>query len=397
MGSVRKRRWRGRDVFYIDYIAATGERVRQTIGQGEEGKRLARRVLAQREAEAQLRIYNLPALQTVRFGQFADDWLRRRSYQGLRPKTLQDYRGAVDGHLRLAFGEMRLGAIRRADVERFLVEQRETGYAVATVNQRLTILKGILEDAVEQGATAENPAARVRHLRADAAEEPLRILTPGEITRLLDAAGEPFRTFYLLLLHTGLRRGEAMALRWSDVDLRARVLHVRRSRARVRVDGEIVTQEGPPKSRSSRRTIDFSQTVYQALLELPRGDDPKEDHVFLGRSGEPLAPQTLTSALARHLTLAGLPEIRVHDFRHTHVALLIAAGVHPKAIQARLGHASITTTLNIYGHLMPSAFQGVGERVEALLEGNGKATDAESASEKSPKPASELASSAWSS
>lgn len=72
-------------------------------------------------------------------------------------------------------------------------------------------------------------------------------------------------------------------------------------------------------------------------------------------------------AFKRHLALAGLPSIRFHDLRHTHASLLIATGVHPKAIQARLGHASITTTLNTYGHLMPSAFAGVGARVESLL------------------------------
>ena len=91
-------------------------------------------------------------------------------------------------------------------------------------------------------------------------------------------------------------------------------------------------------------------------MALPRSDD----------SGEPLAPQTLTSALKRHLTVAGLP-----------------------AIQARLGHGS-TTTLNIYGHLMPSAFQGVGERVDAILEGNTKATEVEVAAARLPKPASAL-------
>ncbi len=72
-------------------------------------------------------------------------------------------------------------------------------------------------------------------------------------------------------------------------------------------------------------------------------------------------------AFKRYLPLAGLPQVRFHDLRNTHATLLIAAGVHPKAIQARLGHASINTTLNTYGHLMPSAYEGVGARLDALL------------------------------
>lgn len=84
-------------------------------------------------------------------------------------------------------------------------------------------------------------------------------------------------------------------------------------------------------------------------------------------TGGPLDPDNVDRVFTRHLALAELPAVRVHDLRHTHASLLVAAGVHPKAIQARMGHASITTTLNTYGHLMPSAFAGVGERLDALL------------------------------
>lgn len=83
-------------------------------------------------------------------------------------------------------------------------------------------------------------------------------------------------------------------------------------------------------------------------------------------------PDNLDRAYKRHLFLAGLPEIRFHDLRHTHVGLLVAAGVHVKAIQVRLGHASITTTLNTYGHLLPAAVEGVGQRVAGLLKGTSK-------------------------
>lgn len=88
-------------------------------------------------------------------------------------------------------------------------------------------------------------------------------------------------------------------------------------------------------------------------------------------------PENVQRALRRYLTAAGLPAVRFHDLRHTHASLLIAAGVHPKAIQARLGHASITMTLNTYGHLMPSAFEGVGARVDVLLMANSRQTTGE--------------------
>ncbi len=400
MGTVRKRKWKGRDVFYIDYIAADGRRIRQTIGPGEEGRRLARKVLAQREAEAQLGIHRLPAGRTPTFAEFAQDWLYRRRAR-LRPKTVELYEDLLQHHLLPVFGQMRLGAISRRAVEAFLATHasmprpgRAAPPAPKTTNHCLTVLKTILGDAVDQGVLAENPAARVKPI-AQRDHEDLQILTPEEIARLLDAAEEPWRTLYFVAVHTGLRRGELLALRQSDLDLRKGLLHVRRSLGRVR-DGEgYAVREAPLKTKHSRRTIDLSPTTVEVLLALPAGDDPDRDFVFRSRAGGPIDPDNVDRAWKRHLATAGLADRPFHSTRHTHASLLIAAGVHPKAIQARLGHASITTTLNTYGHLMPSAFEGVGARLDALLDapvmansrqirdGNEKAGLAES-----PKPAS---------
>src|SRR5207244_420865 len=150
-------------------------------------------------------------------------------------------------------------------------------------------------------------------------------------------------------------------------DLRKGLIHVRRSLGRVK-DGDVhVVREAPLKTRASRRSIDLSPTLVQTLLTFPAGDDPEGDYVFRSQAGGPLDPDNLDRAFKRHLTAAGLPDVRFHDLRHTHASLLIAANTHPKAIQSRLGHTSITTTLNRYGHLMPNAFAGVGERLDALL------------------------------
>ena len=177
----------------------------------------------------------------------------------------------------------------------------------------------------------------------------MHILQPEEIDRLLEAAtgDEPYRTLYLLAVHTGLRRGELLGLHRGDLDPQTRCLHIRRSLDRVLDGDRYVIWEAPLKTKYSRRMIeDLSPAVIEALLSLPASDDPARPFMFLSRAGGPLDPDNLDRAFKRHLDLAGLPEIRFHDLRHTHASLLIAAGVHPKAIQARLGHASITTTLN---------------------------------------------------
>ena len=376
MGEVRYRKDRG--TWFIDYVGPDGRRRREAIGAGDEGKRLARKVLAQREAEAQLGIHRLPAAQTMRFAEFADDWLARIRAR-VKPTTWESYEDAAE-RLRPAFGEQRLGAITRHEIERWLTgphhgrpragqRKKPALLSTTTVNYTLHVLKFILKDAAEHGHLSENPAAKVKPLRRPDAEDgdALHVLQPDEIARLLEVANEPWHTFYQVTVQTGLRRGEALALRWGDLDLRKGLLHVRRSLNRFREGQGYVVRETPLKSRHSRRTIDLAPSVVEALLVLPAGDDPERDYVFRSTAGGPIDPDNVDRAFKRHLTLAGLPEIRFHDLRHTHASLLIAAGVHPKAIQARLGHASITTTLNTYGHLMPSAFQGVGERLDALL------------------------------
>ena len=373
MGNVRYRADRG--IWFIDYVAADGRRMREAIGPGEENRRLARRILAQREAEAILGQHRVLPGQTPRFGEFADGWLRRKA-RDLRLKTLESYQATVDVHLQPVFGEMRLGAITRRDVEAFLTAKRENGtrrgkqkkrvpLSVTTINYGLSVLKFVLKDAVDQGVLGQNPAAAVKPLRSPDHDDrdTMRILQPAEIVNLLQAADGPYRSLYQLAVHSGMRRGELVALRWSDIDLRLGVVHVRRTRGRVKDGDEYLVVEGPVKTRASRRTIDISRPV---LLALP-ASDVDGDYVFRNREGGPLDPDNVDRSFARYLTLAELPMVRFHDLRHTHASLLIAAGVHPKAIQARLGHTSITTTLNTYGHLMPNAFQGVGEKLDDVL------------------------------
>jgi integrase len=231
----------------------------------------------------------------------------------------------------------------------------------------LSVLKFILKDAVEHGYLTENTVAKVKPLRCERRDDSLHFLRPDQIVLLIGAAEEPYRTIYLVAVNTGLRRGELLGLRWQDVDLSRQLLHVRRSLGRIRDEEHYVVREMAVKTRQSRRTIDLSPTVVAALTARRTGGDTHADYIFLSRASGPIDPSNLNRVFRRHLALAGLPHIRFHDLRHTHASLLIAAGVHPKAIQARMGHASITTTLNTYGHLMPTAFQGIGEKLDALI------------------------------
>src|SRR5438034_8206287 len=205
MGTVRSRFWRGERVWFIDYIAADGRRVRRTIGPGEQNRRYAKQILLQREAEATLGRNHIPVSRTVRFAEFARDWLKRIASR-VKPKTLETYENALQRHLLPRFGEMRLGALSRREVESYVLEKIAAGtrrgkkgkavpLAPATINKTLAVLKLVLHDAIEHGLLTESAALRVKLVRDISREkdEQLNVLPPAEIERLLAVAEEPYR------------------------------------------------------------------------------------------------------------------------------------------------------------------------------------------------------------
>ena len=188
----------------------------------------------------------------------------------------------------------------------------------------------------------------------------MQALTPPEIRCLLEAADEPVRTLLLCAVLTGMRRGELLGLKWEDVDLEGNRLFVRRALWR----GTFVT----PKSRRSRRTIDLAPTLKAALARLPSRF--QGDSVFTTNDGHAIDPDNCSKRdWARALRRSKLRRIRFHDLRHTYANPLIAQGAHPKYIQAQLGHASIQTTLDRYGHLMPDVHAAEARKLDRLVFG----------------------------
>jgi len=162
--------------------------------------------------------------------------------------------------------------------------------------------------------------------------DPGRFLDPAEIVQLLGAARDPYRTLYQVAVHTGLRRGELLGLRWRDVDLRNGLLHVRRSLDRVKDGNTYVVREALLKTRASRRTIDLSPHPGPDAPRVP-GNDPEGDYVFRSQTGERLDPDNVDRRFKANLTLVGLREIRFHDLLYTHTWLLIAAGVQHRRLR----------------------------------------------------------------
>jgi integrase len=314
----------------------------------------------------------------VPFGQFAEQWLRQYAESAVKPSTLRRYRSLIICYLTPTFGTLLLTEITPERVQGFTADLvREHRCAPATANRALTLLKTMLRFARQWGHLRENPTQDVKPLRVESVE--MDYLTPDDVRLLLAHADEPYRTVFLTAVLSGLRRSELLALQWGDIDWQSGVIHVRRSiwfdsrkeLAAAGNTGQAAWRFLAPKSKASRRTVVLTPKLREAL-ELHRLRVPASPHdlVFCAGNGEPIHPRNLIEReFWPTLTRAGLRRIRFHDLRHTYTALMIAQGFHAKFIQAQLGHASIQTTLDRYGHLLPDAQRAAGERLDALLFG----------------------------
>ncbi len=205
-------------------------------------------------------------------------------------------------------------------------------------------------------------------------------LSAPEARRLLDAAqGDKLEALYVLAVHTGMRRGELLGLKWADVDLENAAVSIRRTLTRT--DNGKRVSLGEPKTRKSRRTIPLTARAVDALKahhkrqleEMMKFADLWEDHglVFTTETGSPINPSNLRQrSFAPLLKKAGLPHVRFHDLRHTCATLLLSQNTHPKFVQELLGHATIAITLDTYSHVIPSMGDHTARAMEDALEEN---------------------------
>ena len=355
MGAIRKR---GKH-YVVDYYDATGRRRREAIGPNLHE---AKQVLAEREWErrnGKFRLRREPITMAEFTAKWDEDYLVVRQQLGrLKESTLVGYRVNLRVHIQPFFGRTRLDEIGLPHVREFVKAMLAKQLKPATVLKAVAIVKEMFKHAVQWGYLDANPALYIERPRVEIEE--MELLTLPEIRRLVEAAEEPVRTLLLCAVLTGMRRGELLGLKWEDIDFEGNRIHVRRALWR----GKFVT----PKSRRSRRAIDMGPTLKAALGRLTSRF--KGEKVFTSPEGGVMDPDNFSSRdWARVLRRSKLKRIRFHDLRHTYASLLIAQGAHPKYIQVQLGHASIQTTLDRYGHLMPEMHEAEARKLDRLVFG----------------------------
>jgi integrase len=304
---------------------------------------------------------------------WADEWLA--GAMNLGEGGRDTYRRDLDRHILPVLGGIRLRRLDGDVIAGFLADELAAGLAPSTVHRHYRTIRRMCQVAVTRGRMARNPCDAVTPPRVEHTE--MRFLTVAEIDGLRSKMPERYRAWVWVAVYAGLRWSELVGLRRTSVD-----------GERITVTEQLVRRDdgtwrrGAPKTRAGRRTVTVPKFVavdLEAHLNVFSG--PGDDGlVFPNGQGRPLIASSWTASTFKPACArAGLGKTvknsrrvvgapRVHDLRHTSVALAIAVGAHPKAIQARMGHASITTTLNTYGHLFPEMDGELAVRLDRLHE-----------------------------
>ena len=297
-------------------------------------------------------------VEEITFKVFAEKWLE--DYKpSVKVSTFMAYQFDNKKHLVPFFGKTLLSNITVKDVQRYVTLKMQEGLSPRTVNKNLTVLRLMFKHAIIQGYIDKDPAMFVVRPKIPTVE--MDFLRPEEIEKLIENSPEDYRALFATAALTGARQGELLALRWGDLDLEGGVMHIRRTYA-------VRTGFTEPKSKAGIRAVDLSPRLVDILFEhqLQTGGDP--DALVFSKDGEPLAGQNMVRDQF-HPTLkrAGIRRIRFHDLRHSYAALRIGMNVNMKWLQAQMGHSSITTTMDRYGHLLKEVGNDMGEKLDALV------------------------------
>ncbi len=307
----------------------------------------------------------------VTVGEYLAGWLDRVELD-LRPTTMVGYRRSVR-LLEPEIGGVKVQRLTPLMIENAYGHLMDRGLARKTVRNAHAVLRRALSDADRLGLVTRNAAASAKAPADIKAERPT--WSPEELSSFLrSTAGDSLYAAMVLFATTGLRRGEVCGLRWQNVDLETGDLFVVETRTTAG-NGVI---EGATKTPKSRRRMSLDATTVgvlrqhkarQAELHLEAGPAwVGQGHVFTLDDGRPLHPDQLSKTFRRLADRCELPRIRLHDLRHTYATLGLRAGVHPKVMSERLGHATVGVTLDLYSHVTPSLDRDAADAVASLLD-----------------------------
>jgi integrase len=365
-GNITKR---GKKSWQLKFDVAGQDSKRQTRyatvhGTYQDAQKELTRLLAASDVGA------LPDPNNMTITEYVTAWLSASTSRS--PKTVERYHELAGGQIIPHLGAHKLQRLRPEHVQMWHGALLETGLAPRTIGHAHRLLRLVLGTAVRNGTLIKNAAAPVTPPRVEDRE--IEILSPEQIALVsANLRGHTLLPIVKLALATGMRRGELLGLQWGDVELDAGTLRVERSVEETALG----TRLKPPKTKRGRRNIALpphtvamlrAQKVQQMELRFALGMGKPDDTtlVFSDIEGRVLKPHTVTRAWRRAVQRIGV-ETSFHALRHTHVSILIKAGVDILTISRRLGHSKAAITLDVYGHLIAGADEAAADAIAGVL------------------------------
>ena len=354
-GNIRKRkdgRWEGR----------------YTVGHDPEtGKAIIKNVLGKTQAEVKEKLkkaieenvgIDYGRAKTYTVGSWLEVWMENYAKIKLRPSTYKTSQGFLKNHIKPQIGGIPLADLTSLDLQRFYkhlldggrvdrveAKKKPKGLAPKTVRNIHQMIGSAYNLAIEQKLVSKNPAQGCALPKVEHKE--MKTLTADQLSAFFcEAKDSGVYELYYLDLATGLRRGELLGLKWTDVDFQHGALKIQRAISRQ--NSKVV--EAPLKTKNAYRTLPLSADAI-SVLKMQKCKVGNSEWVFPSPSGGPMSPDSVLHMLQRVLKRAGLPRIRFHDLRHTFATLALENGMDVKTISAMLGHVSAVTTLDIYTHI----------------------------------------------
>lgn len=375
------------------------------------------------EFEAKVKDGRFLEADKITFSEFIPVWEQNWAMDHLTTSVRDGYMNALHGKIERHIGSIPLGKINAPMIDSILKEEQRNGRAIKTIKRTFTVINSVFKYAFRSGMIEENPCCRVelpseRTKRMERAERKNEIhcFNVEQARRFLTAINEPYtltvksqhrtaesgtaynvgsytreyrmplqyRVYFTVAVYSGFRRGEMLALTWSKINFKERTITI--DCAEAKTNSGLVIKS--PKSEAGYRTVSLPDEVFVLLRELRKEQrqdimkfgsawegsrDPESNRLFTQETGAPMDPASPRKRFYDFIRIYNdqhedkLPEIKLHDLRHTAASLLIASGMDPVTVAHRLGHADVAVTLNTYSHMFPDKDREAADTLSRLL------------------------------
>jgi len=360
-GSIIKRKDRYRAFLYVP-----GGRLSKSFTTKKEAQSWLNEMSFKRDKGLMIASSRIP------LKRYLSEWLEIHSTQ-LKPASARRYRQIARDYVYPYVGKKKLCDLTVFDVEALYQKLLANCISVRNVRYTHSLLHRSLKDAMKRGVVGFNAAHGARQPKMTQKE--MVILDEDQVIRFfIGVKGHRLEALFHIAIKTGMRQGEIFGLKWSDIDWQRGLLRVQRQAQRVKGQGKIFV---PPKTKAGRRTIPLGSEMLLLLREHREKQEALKDEygfgwhalnlVFPTNTGNPMATSNLLKEYKSLLEACGLHKMRFHDLRHTAASIMLNRGIPAYVVSRILGHSKPSTTLDIYGHLIPVMHEGIGDQMDDWL------------------------------